>query len=138
MTVTAADPSAVRRGATLLAAGAVPFAAGGLLFDAPRAGEGLVLCPFRAVTELPCPLCGSTRAVALAARGDGAFLDFNAVAVAVLAGVALYGAAILALALRGGRAPAFPLRGRSLAAGVVAVAALAWAWALAHRDTIVA
>jgi hypothetical protein len=29
----------------------------------PHQNEGLILCPFRLVTGLPCPLCGMTRGV---------------------------------------------------------------------------
>jgi hypothetical protein len=139
-TPTVPDAAALRRGATLLAAGAAPFAVGRIAFDPPAAGDdgGLFVCPFRALTGLPCPLCGSTRAVVLAGRGDSAFLDYNAVAVVVLAAVAMFGAAAVVVALRGGRLRAPVPRGWRLVALVVAVAGLAWAWALAHRDTILA
>ena len=96
-----------------------------------------MVCPFRAMTGLPCPLCGSTRAVVLAAQGDTAFLDFNAVTVAVLAAVALYGAAALVVAARGGRLRRPDLGRRATVALAVALVATAWAWTLAHRDTIV-
>lgn len=94
-----------------------------------------LICPFRAATGLPCPLCGSTRAVLLAVQGDPRFLDYNAVMVAVVAAVAV----LWALRARGRGAAlraALP-PGRPLAALWVGVLALAWAWALAHRDTIV-
>jgi hypothetical protein len=94
-----------------------------------------LICPFRAATGLPCPLCGSTRAVVLAVQGDPRFLDFNAVMAVVVAVVALYA---LARALGPTeRVKALVPRGRPLAALWVGVLALAWAYALAHRDTIV-
>lgn len=94
-----------------------------------------LICPFRAATGLPCPLCGSTRAVLLAVQGDPRFLDYNAVMAVVVAVVALLW---LARATRRGAAlwAALP-RGRPLAAVWVGLLAVAWAWALAHRDTIV-
>ncbi|HWT92124.1 MAG TPA: DUF2752 domain-containing protein [Solirubrobacteraceae bacterium] len=94
-----------------------------------------LICPFRAATGLPCPLCGSTRAVLLAAQGDPRFLDYNAVMVAVLAVVA--GLWLLRATGRGAALRAMVPRGRPLAALWVGVLALAWGWALAHQDTIV-
>ena len=98
-------------------------------------------CPFRAATGLPCPFCGGTRAFALASRGDGSFLRFNAVWVALAALAVLAGAVLLAAAARGGRfgggrpggpvAPAW-----RWPAAVLALLAVAWAWALVHADTI--
>lgn len=51
-------------------------------------------CPLRALTGIPCPLCGSTRGVIAAVHGDiGHALSLNPAAVAVL---------LLALALVAG------------------------------------
>jgi len=80
-----------------------------------------VLCPFREVTGLPCPLCGGTRAFSLAVQGDPDFLEFGAVWVFVAVATAVALIARLRIPWR-----AWP-----------AAAAVAWAWALAHRDTIV-
>lgn len=45
-----------------------------------------VACPLRAVTGIPCPLCGMTRAVVAAVHGHlGASLAFNPGGIAVLA-----------------------------------------------------
>jgi hypothetical protein len=116
---------ATRLGAALLAAGALPFALAPAIHDA----AGLDLpCPFLAATGLPCPLCGGTRAVALAAQGDAAFLDYGAVWVVVLLALAVLGLAALA-----GRRPPRPARPLPLVLGTLA---LAWAWALAHTGTI--
>jgi hypothetical protein len=114
----------MRPGAGLLAAGCAPFAAGAIV---PADGDTGLFCPFRELTGLPCPLCGATRAFALAARGDARFLDYNAVWVVVAALLILAGAWGLAR----GRAPriAPPL--------AVALGAVAWTYALAQRATIV-
>jgi hypothetical protein len=105
----------------LASLGALPLAAGALVpLDAVM--DGPAVCPFRAVTGLPCPLCGATRAFALAGHGDDRWLQYGAVwvvAAALIVAVALVGRP---------RVPAAP------AAAGVAVAA--WAWALAHAGTI--
>ena len=108
----------------LTTAGAAPLAAGALLPVAAVSGDG-IWCPFRAATGLPCPLCGATRAFVLAGHGDGAFLDFGAVWVAVAAALVVAGLLV--------RRPA---GGRWAWPAVAGVAAVAWAWALAHAGTI--
>ena len=123
-----------RTGALLVAAGCLPFAAGALV---PEDGTGLP-CPFRVATGLPCPLCGATRAFALAARGDGAWLSYNAPWV-VLAALAI----VLGAASRAGLVPLERARAwLRTPARVVPAAALpllvAWAYALAQRATIAA
>ena len=135
-----AEADHARSGLLVAALAAVPFAAGALLYDptASEVGGPTLLCPFRAATGLPCPLCGSTRAIVLAAHGDGAFVDYNAVAIVVLAAALVVG--LVAALVRGGggrwardalaRFAAAP--GRALlVAGVVE-----WAWTLTHRATI--
>jgi len=109
-----AQPRAVAIAAAPLAAGVVlPVDP---LLDAPA------VCPFRAATGLPCPLCGATRAFVLAGHGDGRWLDYGAVW--VVAALALL---VVALAARP-RLRALP--------SAAAVAAVAWVWAVAHADTI--
>ena len=112
------------RGAALLATGAAPFALAPLVVAGPE-----LPCPFLAATGVPCPLCGATRAVALAAQGDPAFLQFGAVWVVVLLAVAVAGLA----ALTGTR---LPRRSVPVLPTTLAVLAAAWAWALAHAGTI--
>jgi len=131
-----------RLGALLLAGGCLPFAAGAL------AGEdgllGGVACPFRAATGLPCPLCGATRAFALAARGDGQLLRYNAAWVAFAALAVLLGVAALAASVTG-RAPLSRARDRLASAlsspwrvvlALALVAALPWTYALVQRGAI--
>ena len=81
-------------------------------------------CPFRALTGLPCPLCGMTRAVVAAMHGHVlASLRFNPAGVLVIA---------LAVALLGGlrldrvRIPLWVLAG---------FGALLWAWNLGLNPT---
>jgi len=122
-----------RLGALLLGAGCLPFAAGALA--GPDGDAGLLpSCPFRDATGLPCPLCGATRAFALAVRGDGGWAGYNAVWVLVAVLAAVAGALALAGAL-----PLARLRpgGRALTASALVVVAVAWAYALAQRGTIV-
>jgi hypothetical protein len=119
-----------RLGALLVGAGCLPFAAGALA--GPDGDAGLLPpCPFRAATGLPCPLCGATRAFALAVRGDGGWTAYNAPWVAVAALAVLAGV----LALTGVRLPR--ARAPVAIAAVLLVVAVAWAYALAQRATIV-
>jgi hypothetical protein len=136
---TAADRVATPRPTAVLAAGVAPLAAGRLVpLDGTAVDGPALVCPFRAATGLPCPLCGGTRAMALAAHGDGRFLSYGAVWVAAaVVAVAVGLAGLVRAALRRGRADR---SGRSsprrVALGAAAVVALAWAWALAHQDAI--
>ena len=104
--------------------GAAPLAAGALAPPSVVSDEG-IWCPFRAATGQPCPFCGATRAFVLAGHGDARFLNYGAVWVAVA----------LVLVVSGlfwrGRAT-----GRWTWPAVAGVVAVAWAWALAHADTI--
>jgi hypothetical protein len=119
-----------RLGALLVGAGCLPFAAGALAGSDGDAGV-LPPCPFRAATGLPCPLCGATRAFALAVRGDGAWTAYNAPWVVVAALAVAAGA----LALAGVRLPR--ARAPVAVAAALLVVAVAWAYALAQRGTIV-
>lgn len=118
-----------------LVAATVPFAAGAALPAAMAEGPagGPVLCPFRAITGMPCPLCGSTRAFTLLMHGDASWTSYNAVVVVVVAAFLLW--QLLRLA-RGGRLRAPP--GAWQLGGGVAALGLAWAWTLSHADTITA
>lgn len=68
------------------------------LFALARASNGFesgpVLCPFRALTDLPCPLCGTTRSVGNLLLGDfEAALAFNPLGIAFA--IALVGMLLL-------------------------------------------
>lgn len=101
--------------------GAAPLAAGALTPPAAVL-DGTSLCPFRALTGLPCPMCGATRAFALFGHADASWLDYGAVWVVVAVALVVAG-----------------LTGRRIARAVpvaAGVTAAAWAWALAHEATI--
>jgi hypothetical protein len=117
-----------RLGALLVGAGCLPFAVGAV---AGPDGGLFPPCPFREATGLPCPLCGATRAFALAVRGDGGWTAYNAPWVVLAVLTVLVGA----LALAGVRLPR--ARAPVVAAAAVLVVAVAWAYALAQRGTIV-
>jgi len=40
-------------------------------------GQKVILCPFRAITGLPCPFCGTTRATLFLLQGNSQFFDYN-------------------------------------------------------------
>lgn len=102
---------------TVTVAALAPFAVGALV-PAHAVLDGPLLCPFQALTGAPCPLCGATRAVVLAAHLDARWLEYGAVWVVALAVLAVAGRRALRLA------------------PVLATFVLAWAWALAHAGTI--
>lgn len=129
-----------RLGLLVIACGCAPFAAGALT-AAPGDGAGAALpCPFRAATGLPCPLCGASRAFALAARGDAGLWTFNAAWVVIAALAVLVGALATVGAVPLGRARDALAARLSSPARVTASIALAlavpWVYALTQRAAI--
>jgi len=120
-------------GVALLAAGCLPFVAGALV--GPDGDLLGFVCPFRALTGLPCPLCGATRAFALAVRGDAGFLSYNAVWVLVAALMIVAGAA--AVITRRSPVAALSRTPRRAVVTLALLGASGWAYALAERATIV-
>ncbi len=87
-------------------------------------------CPFHALTGMPCPGCGATRAALALARGDVAgALAWNPLAtLALVGGLAAAALAPAWVALEGPLpvlAPVLPARAR---AALVAMIALDWAY----------
>ena len=98
-------------------------------FWSPADLPGVVLCPFRAVTGLPCPGCGMTRAFCSMGHGDlaGAF-GYNALAPFVFAAALLVWAHALATLLGLGRVRAAleRLKPTPSVAGLMLAVTLAW------------
>lgn len=97
---------------------------------AERIAAALPACPFRALTGVPCPGCGSGAAALALSRLDfaGAFAASPLAAVAWIALVA-GGLAAGAVALRGGAIPEPPARLPAAArAAAVAIVLGNWLW----------
>jgi len=88
------------------------------------------VCPLLAATGVPCPGCGTTRALEAVLAGDwSAAVQWNPLACLALAGVVLFDlyAAIVLL----GRLPRWRPRGPlplSVRGGLIAAVALNWLW----------
>jgi hypothetical protein len=95
----ARGPSATRRALFVLPLTSAVFAVSAAW--SPTGLPGFVLCPFRALTGLPCPGCGMTRAFCAIGHGDfaGAF-GFNPLAPFVFAAALLVWAHALATVLK--------------------------------------
>lgn len=95
-----------------------------------RLGLPRPVCPLHVATGVPCPGCGTTRAVEALLAGDwAAAVQWNPLACAALAGVVLFDlyAALVLL----GRLPRWRPRGPmpiGLRGGLVTAIALNWLW----------
>jgi hypothetical protein len=135
---TAAPAGAWRPGSVPEQLGVAGLVAGGAAaaYQAALGGQGLWLpCPLRALTGIPCPLCGMTTAATGLASGDlGAALAANPL-VLVLAGFTLVMAVLMAARALGWAPPAAqwpPSRRRQGYWVVGLLAAASWAFQL-HR-----
>jgi hypothetical protein len=117
----------VRRALVVLPLTSAVFAVSALW--SPADLPGLVLCPFRALTGLPCPGCGMTRAFCSLGHGDlsGAF-GYNALAPFVFAAALLLWAHSLVtiLKLDSARAALERLKPTQRAAGLLLAVTLVW------------
>lgn len=125
--VTSSAARASRRARVVLPLTSAVFAVSALW--RPSELPGVVLCPFRAVTGLPCPGCGMTRAFCALGHGDlsGAF-GYNALAPFVFAAALLLWAHSLATVLKfdSARAALERLKPTQRAAGFMLAVTLAW------------
>lgn len=128
--------------ALFAAAASAPIAAGALLPLSLTDPGGAILCPFRAMTGLPCPLCGATRAFVAFGHGDGSWSRFNGYWVLLsLALVVVALSVLLVRAATGGRLPSWrprpgPLRPAVMLGLLTVIALPGWIWALLNRTTI--
>jgi hypothetical protein len=117
----------VRRALVVLPLASAVFAVSALW--SPADLPGLVLCPFRALTGLPCPGCGMTRAFCSLGHGDlsGAF-GYNALAPFVFAAALLHWAHSLVTVLKfnSARAALERLKPTQRAAGLMLAVTLVW------------
>jgi len=137
-----------RVGLGLMGLGGVPFVVGRLAYGVSNHSVTGVStwCPFRALTGLPCPLCGATRAIVLASHGDMSMFRFNAAWVAVAVLTFLVGFAGLTFSLIR-RTPLHDVgrsfvslraeRPRLVTAILVTSLVVPWGYALTHRQFIV-
>jgi len=90
-------------------------------------GDDPVLCPFRAVTGLPCPFCGLTRSMFALGQGDlDDSIRFSPIGPLVAALAAVVGCAVVG-AVRRGRPLHWP---RPVLALGTMILALSWAFQL--------
>jgi Protein of unknown function (DUF2752) len=99
--------------------------------------SGPTLCPFRAMTGLPCPLCGATRAFVYFWGGDARFLDYNWSWLVVWAALLAWAAVAIGRRARGRPPPLGPFRSHPRLLYALPLLLLpCWAVALANAGPI--
>lgn len=135
--VTAPVPWSDRKaGARLIALGLLPFAAGRVLAIVDAKDDLPEICPFRLITGLPCPFCGSTRAFKAAASRDPAFLQYNPFWVVVAA--FMFFAGVTTLFTRVSYKRVWAERGSPPSYVMATALALGWITAMINRKSITA
>jgi len=116
-----------------LFAGAVLFMR--FLWVSGRVEHGPILCPFRLLTGHPCPLCGSTRALAALCSGDFSsawHLNPIGVLLALVCSVAFLAPSFAQPLRQGSERLLSGLPKSATGVGVVVVFVEIWAWNLSR------
>lgn len=112
-------------GPAVTAAGAVSGCLAIAAADPATPGGPIPVCPTKALFGVPCPICGTARAIAALVHGDpAAALRYNALAVAAI-GLAIWAWAAWAAAAAGARP--FTWTGSARAWWAIGAAVAAWA-----------
>lgn len=115
----------------------LPFCAAAVFYQPTASGidspVGLI-CPFQALTDLPCPLCGATRSVVLFTHFDSRWVDYNPFWPIFLILVAL---TALVYAIRPFNAKWLEWARRHTLATSLSVLGVAWIIGLMHASAIV-
>ena len=141
-------PGNTLAGPALVGGGLAPFLLASLawhLQEGELQGAGLIGCPLREATGIPCAGCGASRAFYFASRGDSSLWSYNWVWPFVAVGVIAYGLVLVwrslaGHALLGARAlslgAAYARRPRLMISVTLGVLLVPWAVAVVNLEAI--